>query len=113
MLKGEQKALVCFCLLFTLPLQDCETLPGLHQGGTQGGVPPGPLQGRGSLQEEVQVGQARQKEEGNPQLSRKIPLQVAFFVNSMYIRFVFDVCAMYGKEYLSQSLTQSLKGDEQ
>ena len=91
MLKGEQKALVCLCLLFTLPLQDCETLPGLHQGGTQGGVPPGPLQGRGSLQEEVQVGQARQKEQGNLQLFRQIPLQVAFWS----ILCIFDLFLMY------------------
>ena len=76
-LKGEQKAFIYLCLLFTLPLQNCKTLPRLHHRGSQRGVPAGPLQGGGTLQEEVQVQQAREEDQGGLQQSPEIPLQVA------------------------------------
>ena len=58
-------------------INDSEACPGLHQGGAEGGVPPGPVQGCGQLQENVQVRQAWEEKQSGFQQSPEIPLQVA------------------------------------
>ena len=76
-LKGEQKAFIYMCLLFHyivfLILRLC-------QGGLERGVPPVLVQGRGLLQKNVQVQQARQEDQGHLQQPSEIPSQEALWL---------------------------------